>query len=46
VNGLSKRSLADLLTANDDVDSLMRTLAGKMHSLRECVELLVRKKRQ
>ena len=46
VNGLSKRSLADLLSSNDDVDSLMRALSGKMRALRECVDLLVRKKRQ
>jgi hypothetical protein len=34
VNGLSKRSLSELLTANEDVDGLMRALGGKMHSLR------------
>jgi hypothetical protein len=46
VNGLSRRPLNELLTANDDVDGLLRTLGGKMRGLRECVEVLVRKKRQ
>jgi hypothetical protein len=46
VNGLSKKSLSELLTNNEDVDNLIRLLGTKMRSLRECVEILVKKKRQ